>query len=289
VSVFTFAFGFSLASNANVRSFRAPGVYVVPASVLERAKQYLESHASEFSNHEYLAVADMTRPSSEKRLTVLHVPSGQTQNFYVAHGRGSDPSWTGVPQSFSNTSGSLKTSIGFYRTAEIYQGEHGRTMRLDGMSQSNSNARDRAIVLHGASYVSADYIRTYGKLGRTWGCPGVDFADRDRLIGMLKNRALLYIWGGQTLDAPRMDARAALSLASVDTSAAEVEAGPEAGTKAGAKAEPAMTTEAEPAMIAEAMSFTGSPDTDESADTETTRESDWSPDAAMFMGNFSPR
>jgi hypothetical protein len=213
----------------------------LPTEILNRAKDYLQNHASQFGNHEYLAVADMTRPSKEKRLIILHLPTGQTESFYVAHGKGSDPNWNGLAQYFSNVEGSQKTSTGFYRTAEQYQGKYGLSLRLDGLSQSNSNARERAIVLHGAIYVSQSYIQKYGKLGRTWGCPGVDMQDRNRIIGLLKNHSLLYIWGGQTHDLPRLESYDDLA----SSGAAE--------------------------------------------EIQTTDESEWSADAALFTENFSPR
>lgn len=68
----------------------------------------------------------------------------------------------------------MKSSLGVYRTAETYQGKHGYSLRLDGLSPGqNSNARKRAIVVHGADYASPRHLRKYDKLGRSWGCPAL--------------------------------------------------------------------------------------------------------------------
>lgn len=80
------------------------------------------------------------------------------------------------------------TSLGFYRTGKIYIGKHGPSLRLDGLSTTNSNARDRAIVIHGA-----DYVQEEGRIqGRSWGCPAVAQNNRESVIERLKGGSLLY-------------------------------------------------------------------------------------------------
>jgi hypothetical protein len=89
----------------------------------------------------------------------------------VAHGQrsGADKA-----VKFSNTNNSFQSSIGFYITGETYNGQHGRSLRLDGVDDGfNDNARKRAIVVHGADYVSQGTINALGRLGRSQGCPAV--------------------------------------------------------------------------------------------------------------------
>jgi hypothetical protein len=106
----------------------------------------------------------------------------------VAHGSGSDKANDGYAEKFSNVSGSNASSLGFYMTAETYNGKHGLSLRLDGLSSTNSNVRARAVVIHGASYVSDSDI----KAGRSWGCPAVSMASKDKVIKMLKGGSIIY-------------------------------------------------------------------------------------------------
>ena len=107
----------------------------------------------------------------------------------MAHGSGSDPNDEGVPTVFSNVNNSHQSSLGFYLTAETYLGKWGLSLRLDGLSETNNhNARPRAIVMHGASYVKDGR----SKQGRSWGCPAIPMAERDAVIAKLKSGSLMY-------------------------------------------------------------------------------------------------
>jgi hypothetical protein len=65
--------------------------------------------------------------------------------------------------------------VGLLRTAEIYHGSHGESMRLDGLEDGfNDNARERAIVMHSASYATDAFRARHGKMGRSQGCPALD-------------------------------------------------------------------------------------------------------------------
>jgi hypothetical protein len=80
------------------------------------------------------------------------------------------------------------SSLGYYITGSTYVGSHGTSLKLDGMSSTNSNARGRAIVVHGASYVSESSVIQ----GRSWGCPAVANSLKTKVINMLKNGSLIY-------------------------------------------------------------------------------------------------
>jgi len=114
--------------------------------------------------------------------------TGAVLSLHVAHGMGSDKNNNGYAESFGNTSGSEKSSLGYYRAAETYIGVHGLSLRLDGLSSSNSNVRSRAIVIHPALYVIDANI----KQGRSWGCLAIPYADRDKVIGLLKGGSIIY-------------------------------------------------------------------------------------------------
>jgi hypothetical protein len=130
-----------------------------------------------------VGVADFSRPSADARFHCVDLANGRVSSVLVAHGRGSDPDHCGWLERFSNDPGSSATSEGVYLTAGEYQGKHGRSMRLKGLDPTNSNAEPRAVVIHGAWYVSPRMIVDHGKLGRSEGC--LAFSDAD-LPGMLE-------------------------------------------------------------------------------------------------------
>ncbi len=146
----------------------------------------------EFDNENLLTIIDYTRPSTEKRLFVIDLVNGRLLfHTLVAHGKNSG---LNIAKIFSNTSNSLQSSLGFYTTGEPYLGKHGYSLRLDGLETGiNDHARERAIVIHGAPYVSEDFIEAYGRLGRSWGCPALPTQLAGKIIELIKNGSCLYI------------------------------------------------------------------------------------------------
>ena len=106
--------------------------------------------------------------------------------------RGSDPRHTGWLERFSNEPRSNATSAGAYRTDSSYLGAHGHSIRLEGLDPTNSNATERAIVVHGAWYVSDDMIGRWGMLGRSEGCFAVSNASLDEVLTRLGPGRLIY-------------------------------------------------------------------------------------------------
>jgi L,D-transpeptidase catalytic domain len=161
----------------------------IPRNLLSTALAYFDANSSKLKNKKYLSVIDMSLPSTKRRFWIVNMDSGSVFATTVAHGKGSDANHDGYADKFSNTSGSNATSLGIYVTAETYSGSNGYSLRLDGKSSTNSNARPRAVVVHGASYVQDREV----KQGRSWGCPAVPMAYRTKVIDMLKNGSVLYI------------------------------------------------------------------------------------------------
>lgn len=165
---------------------------VVLRRLLYRAKSALDRHRDSIMSRDRVAVADFTVASRELRFHIVDLHGGSSSAYLVSHGKGSDPEHSGFLQRFSNDVGSLATSDGAYVTGEIYEGVHGRSMRLAGLDSDNSNAADRAIVIHGADYVTEEHIATWGKCGRSEGCFAVAPHMLDVVVGLLGPGRLLY-------------------------------------------------------------------------------------------------
>jgi hypothetical protein len=143
----------------------------------------------------YWAIVDFNQASTKKRFYLFDTKANTVETFYVAHGKGSEgASDDGMADVFSNEDGSNSSSLGIYQCLDEYVGAHGRSMRLQGLEPTNSNALSRAVVFHRADYVSEDFIRKTGRIGRSDGCFAVEPSVGDALIDKLKNGAYIIAW-----------------------------------------------------------------------------------------------
>lgn len=144
-------------------------------------------------NDRILSIADFTKSSSEKRLFILDVKDFKILfNTYVAHGRNTGEAFA---NKFSNKPESFQSSLGFYITKGTYNGGNGYSMQLDGMEYGiNHKAGERAIVVHGAPYVSEGFIRARGYIGRSHGCPALPEKLNKPIIEKIKNGSCLFIY-----------------------------------------------------------------------------------------------
>jgi hypothetical protein len=164
----------------------------VAPTLLERALAAAERHRARIAYRDFIGIADFSLPSRAARFHILNLADGAATSHLVAHGRGSDPEHTGWLERFSNEMRSHATSAGAYRTDGLYEGEHGRSMRLDGLDPSNDNAASRAIVVHGAWYVSEDMVAQHGVLGRSEGCLAVAGSSLHEVLAKLGPGRLIY-------------------------------------------------------------------------------------------------
>jgi hypothetical protein len=140
-----------------------------------------------------LAVIDYSLPSAKQRLWIFDLQRKRLllQDF-VAHGRQSGEN---IADRFSNLLGSHQTSLGLFRTAESYSGKHGYSLRMDGLEPGlNDLARERAIVIHGAAYVSPRLVHSQGRIGRSLGCPAVRPEVARMVVDQLKGGQFLFAW-----------------------------------------------------------------------------------------------
>jgi len=144
-------------------------------------------------NDSLISIIDFSRPSTDKRFYLIDLANKTlVYNTYTSHGVN-----TGEDQAiaFSNKNGSRQSSLGFYLTAETYEGKHGTSLKLDGLERGfNNRARKRYIVIHSADYVTESFIKEHGRLGRSWGCPALPPDLTQDIIKRIKEGSVLFIY-----------------------------------------------------------------------------------------------
>jgi hypothetical protein len=145
------------------------------------------------NNNFVLTIIDYSKPSNTERFFVIDINNKKLlYKSLVAHGKNSGVQYA---RNFSNKQYSFKSSIGFFLTGETYYGKHGFSLRLNGLEKDiNDNAKERSIVIHSASYVNEEYIKKYGRLGRSRGCPALPAANFRKIVEAIKNKTCLFIY-----------------------------------------------------------------------------------------------
>jgi len=140
-----------------------------------------------------ITLIDFDKPSVSERLYVIDIDNGTViQTALVAHGKGSGDI---MATRFSNRPGSNESSLGFFLTDTTYLGKNGYSLVLKGLDPGiNDKAEIRSIVIHGADYVSQDYVRRFGRLGRSQGCPAISFDNCQQVIDLIKDGTCLFIY-----------------------------------------------------------------------------------------------
>ncbi|MCG9898973.1 MAG: murein L,D-transpeptidase catalytic domain family protein [Hydrotalea sp.] len=149
------------------------------------------------SNSKYLTIIDFSLPSSAKRWVTLNVETKDVLvHSLVAHGKNSGKE---IANRFSNKPNSHQSSLGLFITEEPYQGAHGKSLRLKGVEKGiNDLAYKRAIVVHGAKYVSESWIDNQGYLGRSHGCPALPEELNSWVVDYIQGGSCLYIYAPYT-------------------------------------------------------------------------------------------
>lgn len=150
--------------------------------------------AGELTNERILSIVDFSLPSSQKRLFIIDMVSGTLLfNTLVSHGRNSGAA---MATHFSNRPESNQSSLGFYVTGDTYRGEHGYSLRLEGIEKGiNDNALMRRIVVHGADYVNEKIIAQKGYIGRSLGCPAVPDKLKTAIIDVIRDGSCMFLYG----------------------------------------------------------------------------------------------
>ena len=141
-----------------------------------------------------LTIADFSQSSKNKRFYVIDLKNASLLfNTYVAHGRNTGEEFA---TRFSNLMGSYQSSLGFFITKEKVRGANvGLSLILDGVEKGfNDNALKRAIVIHGATYATENFIRKTGRLGRSYGCPSLPPELVGDIVETIKESTCLFIY-----------------------------------------------------------------------------------------------
>jgi hypothetical protein len=155
-----------------------------------------------------ITLVDFRLPATDKRLWVfqLHPDLSRLVEARVSHGRGSDRDNDGrvEKKSMGNEVGSEKSSIGAFVTLDVYQSKAGKlgtkadgtkkagiALRIEGLEAGvNDNVKARAVVFHGATYV------TSSKAGRSEGCFATEPAVNKQIIDLIKGGTFVYAYAG---------------------------------------------------------------------------------------------
>jgi hypothetical protein len=165
-------------------------------TVFDMAIKGLKRLCSEgkLKNTNLVTIADYSQSSNKKRLYVIDLKNKKLLfNTYVAHGRNTGDEYA---RSFSNKEGSLKSSLGFYITENPMVCSHtGYSLMINGVEKGiNDHAAKRAIIIHGADYATENFIKKYGHLGRSFGCPALPPDLNKPIIDSIKGGTCLFIY-----------------------------------------------------------------------------------------------
>jgi hypothetical protein len=157
-------------------------------------KAYVRARNQGYDSKQLLTVIDYSKPSTDKRLWVFDIKRGKVLlNTWVSHGKNSGDNVRA--NSFSNSNGSLKSSIGVFVTDAPYVGGHGISLRMKGLEKGiNDNAYSRNIVFHGAEYVNGSIAKHLGRIGRSWGCPAVSKDTIKSLVDTIKENTVVFAY-----------------------------------------------------------------------------------------------
>jgi L,D-transpeptidase catalytic domain len=142
---------------------------------------------------DYLTICDFSQSSRQKRFYLIDIANSKlVLNTYVAHGRKSGGEYA---TRFSNKPTSMQSSLGFYITQSIYTGEHGLSLKINGVDAGfNDKASRRHIVIHGAEYIDENWLQRSPYMGRSYGCPAVPQNESATIINTIKNGTCLFIY-----------------------------------------------------------------------------------------------
>lgn len=133
---------------------------------------------------EYCFLVDMSLPSGRNRFFIYDLKKRSiVYSGLVAHGSCNEQ-FLSRPR-FSNNPKTGCSSLGKYKVGEFYTGKYGKSYRLHGLDDCNSNAFKRAVVIHGFNCVPDREI--YPRvLCNSLGCVMVSYNFFDKISRIIK-------------------------------------------------------------------------------------------------------
>ena len=180
--------GYDVSEYKNILK-QAPGLTQEVLQMALTANECVKSKGLNKKNK--LTILDYSLPSTKKMFWVLDLNKDKViYSICAAHGRNSGNNFTFT---FSNKTMSLQSSIGVFITGDTYFGKHGLSLELFGQEEGfNSNAHKRRAVIHVASYVTENFARDHGRIGRSWGCPALHPKFAKPVINEISNGTVLF-------------------------------------------------------------------------------------------------
>lgn len=171
------------------------GIDSYPEELLQRRITKLKeiSAANGFSR-KYALMINLGLKSGKKRFHIVDLEKEQIiESGLVAHGKGKEK-FT-LRKQYSNINGSSCSSLGIYKIGGSYTGSFGKSYRLTGLENSNSNALSRAIVLHAMGCIPDEEIDY--PICQSEGCPSVSVSFLEtigRTISKTQKPILLWMF-----------------------------------------------------------------------------------------------
>jgi len=163
---------------------------MLPATKIAEVKNFLKGKNY---NQEIAVFINFKTHSGKYRYFVYDLKNHKIlQKAIVSHGSGSVTANSSALR-FSNREGSYQSSLGKYEIRESYAGKFGKSYRLQGLDSTNSNAMQRAIVLH--SYACIPDKESENPACLSLGCPmlsKVAFNETARYIDQSKKPIVLF-------------------------------------------------------------------------------------------------
>ncbi len=156
-------------------------------------KGYLRLKEKKLITNDVLSIVDYSKSCNQKRFFAIDLRLKKViYKSLIAHGRNSGGTYA---SNFSNKMSSMQSSLGFFITGEKFNGQHGYSLRLDGVERNiNDKARERGIVIHAADYVSEEFVNKYGRLGRSQGCPALPNNLANSIIDLIKDKSCFFVY-----------------------------------------------------------------------------------------------
>lgn len=172
-------------------TIRAQAPNISAEAISTAINAYSQARRRHLTDKPFLTIVDYSLPSAKKRLAVADIRTGKVLSYtYVAHGKGSGLKYA---TRFSNKPGTNTSSLGVYLTGHTYYGKHGDSLRLKGLNpEFNGAAYRRAIVVHGAWYVSRMFARSHGRMGRS--CFALSHEVEGALVRLIREGTVLLAY-----------------------------------------------------------------------------------------------